>query len=74
MIHGFTNQRCPRCGGNIYIEMDCYLEGGLSSWYEQKSCLQCGHIICDLAGSLEATRVTSVVDRAISPKKEPLLV
>ena len=32
---GFTRQRCPRCGGNIYLERDG------SDWYEH--CLQCGY-------------------------------
>ena len=35
MIPGFIKKkRCPRCGGNIY------LDGDRSGWYEQ--CLQCG--------------------------------
>ncbi len=31
---GFKSRRCPKCGGNIFIDRDIY------SWYEQ--CLQCG--------------------------------
>jgi predicted RNA-binding Zn-ribbon protein involved in translation (DUF1610 family) len=32
---GFTRMRCPRCGGNIYLERDS------GDWYEH--CLQCGY-------------------------------
>jgi hypothetical protein len=35
MIPGFIKKkRCPRCGGNIYLDSDRF------GWYEQ--CLQCG--------------------------------
>ena len=33
---GFTRKRCPKCGGNIYLDRDIH------DWYE--GCLQCGHI------------------------------
>jgi ribosomal protein S27E len=33
---GFLRIRCPKCGGNVYLDSD--IEG----WYEE--CLQCGHI------------------------------
>jgi len=36
---GFTLMRCPRCGGNIYLERDS------GDWREH--CLQCGYT-CDL--------------------------
>jgi uncharacterized protein (DUF983 family) len=32
---GFTNKRCPKCGGNIFVDRD------FRGWYEQ--CLQCGY-------------------------------
>jgi len=32
---GFLQMRCPKCGGNVYLDND--FEG----WFEQ--CLQCGH-------------------------------
>lgn len=32
---GFVPERCPKCGGNVYLERDYY------GWYEQ--CLQCGY-------------------------------
>ncbi len=31
---GFTNKKCPKCGGNTFLDMDIY------GWHEQ--CLQCG--------------------------------
>ena len=31
----FIQKRCPKCGGNIYLEKD------QSIWYQQ--CLQCGY-------------------------------
>ena len=36
MRTGFTQKRCPKCGGNVFLEKD---SGG---WYEQ--CLQCCRI------------------------------
>ena len=35
MIGGFVKKRCPKCGGNIYLDKDFY------GWYEE--CLQCSH-------------------------------
>lgn len=34
MRSGFIQKRCPKCGGNVYIDKDYY-----NGWYEQ--CLQC---------------------------------
>ena len=34
MRGGFTQQRCPKCGGNIFLDGDLY------GWFEK--CLQCG--------------------------------
>jgi len=34
---GFTDKRCPKCGGNVYIDLD------LHDWFEK--CLQCGHTL-----------------------------
>ncbi len=31
---GFTKKKCPKCGGNTFIDRDIY------GWHEQ--CLQCG--------------------------------
>jgi len=36
MKEGFTQQRCPRCGGNVFVYRD------LHGWHEQ--CLQCSRI------------------------------
>lgn len=44
MKYGFTNQRCPKCGGNLYLDSDYCIEGGFISWYEEETCLQCGFI------------------------------
>ena len=74
MIHGFTKQRCPKCGGNIYIDMDYYLEGSFINWCEQEHCLQCGHVIYDTRRSPEAIRLTPSVDVVMSEEKEPALV
>ncbi|RLC63951.1 MAG: hypothetical protein DRI01_04280 [Chloroflexi bacterium] len=35
MREGFTQKRCPKCGGNIFLDRDLY------GWYEQ--CLQCSY-------------------------------
>ncbi len=35
MREGFTRKRCPKCGGNVYLDRDFY------GWYER--CLQCGY-------------------------------
>jgi predicted nucleic-acid-binding Zn-ribbon protein len=44
MKQGFTGQKCPRCGGNMYFDIDYFVEGSLISWFKQQSCLQCGYI------------------------------
>lgn len=44
MEYRFKNQKCPRCGGNLYLDRDFYAEGGVVGWYEQGNCLQCGYI------------------------------
>ena len=36
MKEGITQQRCPKCGGNVFVYRDLY------GWYEQ--CLQCSRI------------------------------
>jgi len=41
----FTQKRCPKCGGNIFLDRDLY------GWYEK--CLQCGYT-CDLETIVEA--------------------
>jgi len=44
MRTGFTNQKCPKCGGNIFVGRECYFEGNFIVWFEQENCLQCGYI------------------------------
>jgi len=43
MRRGFTNKRCPKCNGNLFIEEGIYPELGADChrWYEW--CLQCGY-------------------------------
>jgi hypothetical protein len=43
MRRGFTNRRCPKCNGNLFIEESIYPELGADChrWYEW--CLQCGY-------------------------------
>jgi hypothetical protein len=33
---GFVARKCPKCGGNVYLDSDYF------GWYEQ--CLQCGFV------------------------------
>jgi len=52
MKEGFTQQRCPRCGGNVFVYRDLY------GWYEQ--CLQCSRIwyldrVVELQGKVSVT-------------------
>lgn len=35
MKEGFLRGRCPKCGGNVYLDRDHY------GWHEE--CLQCGY-------------------------------
>ena len=55
MIYGFVKKRCPKCGGNICVDSDYHLEGGLIVWSEQVSCLQCGYIIYDFVEESDKT-------------------
>lgn len=68
MKTGLTNRRCPRCGGNLYLGSDYYIEGGLIGWIEEETCLQCGYII--YAGNIPhiETAVTAIAaQRALLP-------
>ena len=44
MKPGFNKRKCPKCGGNLYIDSDYCIEGSFISWYEEETCLQCGFI------------------------------
>lgn len=35
VTEGFVRKRCPKCGGNVYLDRDYY------GWYQK--CLQCAH-------------------------------
>ena len=50
MKGGFTRKRCPKCGGNVYLDRD------LRSWYE--GCLQCGYT-ADLPDLVDVRRNVS---------------
>ena len=69
MRKGFTGQKCPRCGGNMYLDIDYLLEGSLISWFEQESCLQCGYIKYEIEGSKAKMAITRVTE-----KRELMLV
>ena len=47
MKTGFTKRKCPKCGGNLYLDSDYCIEGSFISWYEEETCLQCG-FICNI--------------------------
>ena len=53
-----TEGRCPKCGGNLYIDRD------FNGWYEE--CLQCG-LIKDLVVVYERKKKT--LEKAGSGKK-----
>ena len=42
MKYGFVNQKCPKCGGNLYFDRDYCIEGSFISLHEEETCLQCG--------------------------------
>jgi hypothetical protein len=52
-----TQGRCPKCGGNLYLEKD------YNGWYEQ--CLQCGHMK-DLAVIYQRQKKTVQVESDIN--------
>jgi predicted nucleic-acid-binding Zn-ribbon protein len=69
MKRGFNNRRCPRCGGNLYLDSNYYVEGGVMGWDEQEVCLQCGYINYEANSTLAA-----IASNEIALHKEPLLV
>ncbi len=44
MKQAITIRKCPKCGGNLFLDHDYYIEGIVVSWYEEETCLQCGYI------------------------------
>jgi len=43
MKQGFTKRKCPKCGGNLFLDRDYCIEGIVINWYEEETCLQCGY-------------------------------
>ena len=52
MRRRFVQKRCPKCGGNVYLDRDYY------GWYEK--CLQCAYTR-DLESILEGREEVSQV-------------
>ena len=68
MKTGFTNRRCPKCRGNLYLDKAFHVEGGVTGWYEQESCLQCGYIIYESKSpQTEIAVTTTAVKRELLP-------
>jgi hypothetical protein len=44
MKPGFTKRRCPKCGGNLYLDNDYCIEGNFITWYQEEACFQCGFV------------------------------
>jgi len=68
MRTGFTSQKCPKCGGNIFIDREYSLEGSFVAWFEQESCLQCGYTCypkADIA-PMEGLQVTKATKKLIT--------
>lgn len=61
MTEVFPRKYCPKCGGNIYLDRDCY------GWYEK--CLQCAHTH-DLSDVVEVQeKVTRGNHRTVSERE-----
>jgi predicted nucleic-acid-binding Zn-ribbon protein len=69
--NGFTEKKCPKCGGNLYLDRDYYFDGGFISWYNQVSCLQCGFNHSVMAPPQKAT--TPVTAARTMPAKKRLV-
>ena len=69
MKRGFNNRRCSRCGGNLYLDSNYYVEGGVIGWEEQEVCLQCVYINYEINSPLKA-----IAFNEIALQKEPLPV
>ena len=59
MRTGYTNQKCPKCSGNIFVDREYSFDGSFFIWYEQGSCLQCGYVCYPEAdtASMEESKV-----------------
>jgi hypothetical protein len=69
---GFTKRKCPKCGGNLYLDSDYCIEGSFISWYEEETCLQCG-FICGAEIPPKAV-VAATVDRLMPAMKQLVAV
>ena len=69
MRRGFTNRRCPKSNGNVFIDQDCNTdtEEGYHGWYEW--CLQCGYV-----HYLKPTTALMGEFKVIPAMKEPAIV
>jgi hypothetical protein len=57
MTEGFVRKRCPKCGGNVYLDRDYY------GWYEK--CFQCAYTR-DLKNAIETQERVSEGNRKIA--------
>jgi hypothetical protein len=72
MKTGFTKRKCPKCGGNLYIDSDYCIEGSFISWYEEETCLQCG-FICN-AGIPSKAAAAAKMNKAMPTMKQLVVV
>ena len=61
MTGGFVHKRCPRCGGNVYQDEDCY------GRYEK--CFQCAYTR-DLRDAVHIEKRVNDGDERVTFKKE----
>ena len=64
MKYGCINQKCPKCGGNIFRDSDRF------GWYEH--CLQCGFIYSEEIPPKAV--VAATVDRVMPTIRQPVAV
>jgi reverse gyrase len=62
MTEVFLRKYCPKCGGNIFLDRDCY---GL---YEK--CLQCSYTR-DLSDAVEVQEKVTMANHRTVSEKEP---
>jgi len=72
MKTGFTKRRCPKCGGNLYLDSNYCIEGSLISWYEEVICLQCGFIYS--AGIPSKAAAAAIMNKAMPTMKQLVVV
>ena len=72
MKTGFIKRKCPKCGGNLYLDSEYYIEGSFINWYEEEACLQCG-FTCSVEIPRKAV-VAAMVDRVMPAMKQLVAV